>query len=183
MVAAREGFRAAVRFTGTAVATAAVLIVGLAPALISQPGAFVDNIIAYPLGLARHQTPAASPLPGHVLASIGTVGRLAAIGLLLVCCAGIAASLVLRPPRDVRAAVMRLALGLTLLFLLAPEARFGYFAYPAALLGWLALTGHSRQKPIPASLDLLYSLGSRQHGQCTEATSTRKAPAIHSDQE
>jgi hypothetical protein len=27
-----------------------------------------------------------------------------------------------------------------MLFALAPNARFGYFAYPAALLGWLALT-------------------------------------------
>lgn len=28
-----------------------------------------------------------------------------------------------------------------MLFTLAPNARFGYFAYPAAILGWLALTG------------------------------------------
>jgi hypothetical protein len=28
-----------------------------------------------------------------------------------------------------------------MLFTLAPDARFGYFAYPAALLGWLTLTG------------------------------------------
>jgi hypothetical protein len=92
-------------------------------------------------------TTAASPLPGHVLADTGSAGRLAAIGLLLASAAGIAASLVLRPPRDVRAATLRLALGLALLFTLAPATRFGYYAYPAALLGWLALTGrgHLRQ--------------------------------------
>lgn len=144
MTGAREGSRAAVRFAGTAAATAVILIIVFAPALLGQPGAFADNIIAYPLGLARHLTPAASPLPGHLLASTGTPGRLAAVGLLLAGAAGVASSLVLRPPRDAQAAAVRLALGLTVLFTLAPDARFGYFAYPAALLGWIALTGRSR---------------------------------------
>ncbi len=143
MTAAREGPRAAVRFAVIAAATALMLTTVFAPALIGQPGAFAENIIAYPLGLARHPTPAASPLPGHLLASTGTPGRLAALGLLLAAAAGVASSLVLRPPRDARAATVRLALGLTMLFTLAPDARFGYFAYPGALLGWLALTGRS----------------------------------------
>jgi hypothetical protein len=140
MIAARDGMRAAARFTATATATAVLLIAGLAPALTSQPRAFTDNIIAYPLGLTRRLTPAASPLPGHLLASTGNAGHLAAIGLLLLAGAGVAVSLALRPPRDVRAAAIRLAVGLTLLFTLGPAARFGYFAYPAALLAWLALT-------------------------------------------
>jgi hypothetical protein len=151
MTAAREGPRAAARFTGIAAATAVILTAVFAPALITQPGAFADNIIAYPLGLARHLTPAASPLPGHLLASTGTPGRLAALGLLLAAVAGVASSLVLRPPRDAKAATVRLALGLTMLFTLAPDARFGYFAYPVALLGWLALTGHSRTRQDSAS--------------------------------
>jgi Glycosyltransferase family 87 len=150
MIAAREGPRAAVRFAGTAAAAAAILTIAFAPALMAQPGAFADNIIAYPLGLAHHLTPAASPLPGHLLASTGTPGRLAALGLLLAAAAAVAMSLVLRPPRDARAAAVRLALGLTMLFTLAPNARFGYFAYPAALLGWLALTGRIAA-PFPLS--------------------------------
>jgi len=139
MIAARDGWRAATRFAATATVIAMVLIGGLAPALISQPRAFADNIIAYPLGLTRHLTPAASPLPGHLLASAGTAGHVAAIVLLLLAGAAVAASLLVRPPRDAQAAAIRLAIGLTLLFAIAPAARFGYFAYPAALLGWLAL--------------------------------------------
>jgi hypothetical protein len=139
MIAARDGRRAAARFAAAATATAMLLIAGLAPALISHPRDFADNIIAYPLGLTRHLTPAASPLPGHLLASTGTAGHVAAIVLLLLAGAALAASLLVRPPRDARAAAIRLALGLTLLFAIAPAARFGYFAYPAALLGWLAL--------------------------------------------
>jgi hypothetical protein len=139
MIAARNGRRAAARFAAIATATAIVLIAGLAPALVSQPRGFADNIIAYPLGLTRHLTPAASPLPGHLLASTGPAGHVAAIVLLLLAGAAVAASLLVRPPRDAQAAAIRLALGLTLLFAIAPAARFGYFAYPAALLGWLAL--------------------------------------------
>jgi hypothetical protein len=140
MIAAREGPRAAARFAGIAAATAVILTTVFAPALLAQPGPFADNIIAYPLGLTSHLTPAASPLPGHLLASTGTPGRLAALVLLLAAGAWVAASLVLRPPRNAQAAAVRLALGLTMLFALAPNARFGYFAYPAALLGWLAVT-------------------------------------------
>jgi hypothetical protein len=119
MTAAREGPRAAARFACAAAATAVILITVFAPALIAHPAAFADNVIVYPLGLARHLTPAASPLPGHPLASTGTPGRLAAIGLLLAGAAAIASSLVLRPPRDTRAATVRLVLGLTMLFTLA----------------------------------------------------------------
>jgi hypothetical protein len=110
---------------------------------------FADNVVAYPLGLARHETPAVSPLPGHLLASAGPTGRLAAIGLLLLAGLVITVSLVLRPPLDARSAALCLALGLTLLFSLAPAGRFGYFSYPSALLGWLALTGQVRKGASP----------------------------------
>ncbi len=52
----------------------------------------------------------------------------------------LAASLVLRPPGDVPAAARRLALGLALMFALSPATRFGYFAYPVALCGWITLS-------------------------------------------
>ena len=75
MVAAREGARAAARFAAVAVSTALVLMAAFAPAFLGQPAAFADNIVAYPLGLAHHETPAASPLPGHLLASTGPAWR------------------------------------------------------------------------------------------------------------
>ncbi len=139
MIVTRDGPRPAGRFAGTAAAAAVVLTAAFAPALLAQPGAFADNIIAYPLGLTPHLTPAASPLPGHLLASTGP-GRLAALILLAAASVGVAASLVLRPPGNAQAAAVRLALALAILFTLAPNARFGYFAYPAALAGWACLT-------------------------------------------
>jgi len=48
--------------------------------------------------------------------------------------------LLLRPPRDMRDATVRLIVLYAVLFTLAPSTRYGYYAYPLALLGWLALT-------------------------------------------
>jgi hypothetical protein len=115
--------------------------------LLAEPAALLQNTVLYPLGMTLHKTPAASPLPGHLLAATGQTGHLAAIGLLITAGLGVAASLVLRPPATVSAATMRLAIGLALMFVLAPATRFGYFAYPAALLGWSAVIRPDRICP------------------------------------
>jgi hypothetical protein len=143
MVAARDGARAAGRFVAAAAGTAVVLAAALAPAaLTSRRGAdaLVQNSVLFPLGLTRDKTPAESLLPGHLLTALGPAGHVASVGLLLAAGLGIAISLVIRPPRDVPAAAWRLAIGLTLMFLLGPQVRFGYFIYPLGLVGWLALT-------------------------------------------
>ena len=46
--------------------------------------------------------------------------------------------LLARPLADTRTAALRLALAL--MFVLSPATRFGYFAYPAALCGWIVLS-------------------------------------------
>jgi hypothetical protein len=112
----------------------------MAPAALHYPYAFLQNTVLFPLGLTRHETPAASPLPGHLLAMTGTAGHWAAVGLLLIAGLGFAASLIVAPPADARAAAWRLALCLAVLFTLAPATRWGYFVYPIGLLGWMVLT-------------------------------------------
>jgi hypothetical protein len=149
MVAARDGARTAARFAATAVGAAAFLTAGLAPAAMAAPASLIQNTLAYPLGLTRVRTPAQSPLPGHVLATLGPAGHLTAIILLIAAGLGIAASLVTRPPADGAAAARRLALGLALMFALSPATRFGYFAYPAGLYGFLALTGQATSPSPP----------------------------------
>jgi hypothetical protein len=62
------------------------------------------------------------------------------VSLLLVAGFGFAVSLIVRPPADTRAAALRIALGLSVMFTLAPATRWGYFVYPIGLIGWLALT-------------------------------------------
>jgi hypothetical protein len=147
MIAARDGVRAAGRFVAAVAVTAVVLIAALAPAALTSlrgANALVQNSVLFPLGLTHDKTPAESLLPGHLLTALGPAGHLASVGLLLAAGLGIAIWIVVRPPRDVPAAAWRLAVGLTLMFLLGPQVRFGYFIYPLGLVGWLALTGASR---------------------------------------
>lgn len=154
MLAARDGARAAFRFSAAAIATTAALIAAFAPAALSKPAALIQNTVLYPLALTRAQTPAASPLPGHLLAMTGQAGHLAAVGLLVAAGLAVAVSLVVRPPADGPAAARRLALGLIVMFALSPAPRFGYFAYPVGLYGWLVLsegTAQARRDPMPGS--------------------------------
>jgi len=144
LLAKRDGARAAARLCISSLVTPAVLVVAMAPALLTRRSGFIQNTVLFPLGATPQQTPAASPLPGHLLADLGPGGRIAAVSLLVGVGLAVAASLVLRPPADTRAATWRLAIGLALFFALAPAARFGYFAYPGALLGWLAITGRAQ---------------------------------------
>jgi hypothetical protein len=149
MFATRDGVRAAFRFLVALVTTMVALIALLAPAVLFKPGAataLVQNSVLFPLGLTHYKTPAESLLPGHLLTTMGTAGHVASVGLLLAAGLAVAVSLVIRPPRDVPAATWRLAIGLTLIFLLGPDVRFGYFIYPFGLLGWLALTQVTREE-------------------------------------
>ena len=116
---ARDGARRATRFLVTSAVSAVALVLITAPKLVADPRALYENTVAFPLGLAGRHTPAASPLPGHVLAGAGHVGHLVAVGLVVVAGLGVAVSLVLRPPRDVGAATLRLVVALVLLFTLA----------------------------------------------------------------
>jgi hypothetical protein len=144
LLGARQGKRAAARF-GLAAAGLAVIADG--PAIAVAPGAMVANTIAFPLGLAKAASPAASALPGHLLAATGSTGRWAAISLVVIAGLAVAVWLLIRPPADLHAAGWRLVTGLTLLFLLAPASRAGYFLYPLGLSAWLLLTRPPRTRP------------------------------------
>jgi hypothetical protein len=136
MVATRDGTRAAVRFTVAVLAIAGGFVAALAPAALRHPAAILANTVAYPLGLTSAKSPAQSPLPGHLLATLGSGGHLAALVLLAAAGLAIVASLVIRPPATPAAAARRVAIGLTALFALSPATRFGYFIYPIALYAW-----------------------------------------------
>jgi hypothetical protein len=167
----RDGWRAAGRFVLALLATALVLIAALAPATLYRPAAtaaMIRDTVLFPLGLTRYKTPAASLLPGHLLTSMGTAGHVLSVGLLLAAGLGVAVSLFIWPLRDVRAAAGRMAIGLTLMFALGPDVRFGYFIYPLGLLGWLAMTRpvrpRSDQPPAAAAAAPGGRAGSRPGG-------------------
>ena len=138
----RDGQRVAWRFIAVALS---VVIVIVGPFAVLRPGSLVKNTILFPLGLASVKSQAASPLLGHVLAQTGRLGHTIVVILLIGSGLAIAVSLVVRPPRDVPAATIRLVLGLSAMFVLAPSTRFGYFIYPAAMVLWLLAAQAGRQ--------------------------------------
>ncbi|MFJ6619224.1 hypothetical protein ACIQOW_16790 [Kitasatospora sp. NPDC091335] len=131
LLAVGAGRRAALR--GTAVAVGAATLAVL-PVALRAPGPLVEQVFAFPTGRGPLPTPAASPLPGRLLAGLGPAGWYAAVALLLLAGLAVGASLLTRPPRTAAAAAHRLALGLAAAFLLAPAGRFGYLALPLVLV-------------------------------------------------
>ena len=143
LVAFRDGRRAAAWFAAAALALVAVTD---GPVLATQPGALVVNTILFPLGLTKIKSPAASGLPGHLIAQAWSGGHWVAIALVVISGLAVAGSLIARPPRDELAAGWRLVAGLTLMFAFAPASRVGYFVYPLGLAAWLLTSGASRSR-------------------------------------
>jgi hypothetical protein len=131
---ARDGKRAAAVMTAASLSVVAVLV---GPFAVLRPDSLVKNTILFPLGLASVTSQAVSPLPGHLIAQTGHAGRLFVIAMLALTGVAVLVSLVVRPPRTVPSAAIRLVIGLSLMFVLAPATRFGYFIYPGGILAWL----------------------------------------------
>ncbi|MFE5666153.1 glycosyltransferase 87 family protein [Streptomyces niveus] len=132
------GARPALRCAGTAIAGTALLVL---PSALLSPGSMAEQVLAFPTGRGELATPATSPLPGRLLAEQGATGWAVAVTLLLCGASAVGLSLVLRPPRDAVGAADRLAIGLSIAFLLAPAGRFGYLALPVLLVVWARSVG------------------------------------------
>ncbi|MEU1918264.1 glycosyltransferase 87 family protein [Streptomyces massasporeus] len=143
LLAHHGGTRAAVR--GAVVAVGGTVLLVLPSALLS-PGPLVQQVFAFPTGRGPFETPAASPLPGRLLADLGPVGWYAAVALLLAGGLAVFVSLLVRPPHDLVSAADRLAVGLCVAFLLAPAGRFGYLALPVTLAVLARLVGGAHRK-------------------------------------
>ncbi len=126
------------------------------PFLITNPHVFIVNVILFPLGLSGVASPAASPLPGHLLVNAFPVMRhvlpIAALGI-----GGsfLARRLIRRPPRS-SAEVTALAGWVMLVaILVAPATRIGYLVYPINFFVWsFMFKGADRDAALEASLDL-----------------------------
>jgi len=127
------------RHAGRRYAPAALGLPALAvlPALLVDPGAAAENLLRFPLGQGLVRSPAASPLPGHLIAATGAGGRAVALGLLLAAGAALAWWLVRRTPQTAAAAAGIAAVGMLAVTLLLPATRFGYLLYPVAYALWV----------------------------------------------
>ncbi|WP_084742953.1 glycosyltransferase 87 family protein [Amycolatopsis australiensis] len=129
----RGSGRAALRrFLSALVATTIALHL---PVYLVDPAAFVEHVFRFPLGMGAVRSPAASPLPGHLIAETGPVGQVAAFALVGAAAVAMLVWLVRRPPASGSDALLRVAVGLGALILLTPATRYGYLVYPLVLLG------------------------------------------------
>ncbi len=133
----REGRRA----WGRALAAASVVMVPLiGPFVVWNPSAFVQDVVLFPLGLARQPTLAASPTPGSLLADALPSPKGVVAGALLLIVLLVAAYVAfVKPPSDARGAAERTALVMLLAIMLATAGRFGYLLYPIGLFAWARL--------------------------------------------
>jgi hypothetical protein len=133
--AATKGAVALWRYAAAAVG---LPVLTLLPVALHDPGGVVENVIRFPFGHGLVTSPAASPLPGHLIAAYAPGGHTIATGLLAACGVVVAVLLVRRPPGTPAAACAISGWGLLAAMLLLPATRFGYLLYPVALLVWAA---------------------------------------------
>jgi len=116
-----------------------VLVMGpvVLPVALSNPSAFVDNVVRFPLGLAGVSSPAASALPGHILvAALPGIHRAYVVAIVIVGGALLVWRLVRRPPADAAEVATLSAWVMLIAIMLAPATRVGYLLYPINLFVW-----------------------------------------------
>ncbi|MFZ1579432.1 MAG: hypothetical protein WAT47_13900 [Nostocoides sp.] len=114
----------------------------ISPTLAFSVSALWGNVVAFPTGQTEVPSPAQSPFPGVLLSGLGDTGRLLAIALVAITV--FAALLVtwIRPPVDVRTLSIYVALAFSVLFLVAPNSRAGYFFLPMVV--WITFINRMR---------------------------------------
>ncbi len=156
----RGARRPGTMFFGMLVVAGPVVI----PFALRGPWAFFDNVVLFPLGLSGVNSPAASPLPGHLLVSaFPFLHRALPVTVGLLGGAVLAWYLYRRPPRTVSQVCIVGGVVMAVATLLAPATRIGYLLYPINFFVWAYLFADSAQKPansgtrpIPASRQLTY---------------------------
>jgi Glycosyltransferase family 87 len=137
---------------------AAVLVPSVLPVFLHDPTSFLNNVVRYPLGLAKIGSPAASALPGHILVTAFPQIKhvfplvLAALGAIAV------AWIMLRHrPRTVSEACMLGGWLMTAGILLAPATRVGYLLYPINFFIWSWLMRSEEQTEIAREAETVVS--------------------------
>lgn len=124
------------RATAVLPAALGLPVLTLVPVLITDASGWVANVLQFPLGDGIVASPAASPLPGHLIAANLPTGRVVAIVLLLVAGAAMGWLVLARPPVTAHRAAGLAAIGLLAAIMLLPATRFGYLLYPAVFGVW-----------------------------------------------
>jgi hypothetical protein len=120
------------------------------PVALSNPSAFVDNVIRFPLGLAGVSSPAASALPGHLLvAAFPGIHKAYVVTIGVVGIAVLVRYLMKRPPRNAAEVASLTGWVMLIAILLAPATRVGYLLYPINLFVWAWMIRCASDPPPP----------------------------------
>jgi hypothetical protein len=129
-----------------------LVVVGpvVVPFLLQNAHAFVVNVVLFPLGLAGVASPAASPLPGHlIVTAFPALHRalplvVAAIGVTLL-----VRHLVRHPPSKASQVTSLAAWVMLVAIVFAPATRIGYLLYPINFFVWaFMLRGAEALEPV-----------------------------------
>lgn len=119
----------------------AIVAVTTVPFMLRAPAAFMSNVFAFPLGLAGVTSPAASPLPGHVLTEwLPVLGHVLAPVAFLVGGYFVAKYLRRHWPINLSQLLAVLAASFVVLICVASAVRVGYVIYPLNFALWSAMT-------------------------------------------
>jgi Glycosyltransferase family 87 len=128
------------RWKQIAIWLVAIVGVTVLPFAIRRPHAFLSNVFAFPLGLAHIASPAASPLPGHILTTWWPpLGHVLAPLAVLVSGYFVARYLRHHWPVDLRHVLVGLAILFAVMICSASATRIGYLIYPLNLWLWATM--------------------------------------------
>jgi hypothetical protein len=130
----REGKRQPLRM-----ALGMLVVIGpvVVPFLLRNPQAFVQNVIQFPLGLSGVASPAASPMPGHLLVvAFPWLHRILPLTVAVIGGALLARYLVRRPPRTASDVSSLGGWVMLVAIMFAPATRIGYLLYPINFFVW-----------------------------------------------
>jgi hypothetical protein len=107
------------------------------PYVVRGPWAFFDNVVLFPLGLSGVTSPAASPLPGHLIVSaFPWLHRALPVTVGFAGGALLAFYLWRRPPQTTAQVCRVGCVVMAVATLLAPATRIGYLLYPINFYVW-----------------------------------------------
>jgi hypothetical protein len=147
--------RPGIMFLGMLVVAGPVVV----PFALRGPWAFFDNVVLFPLGLSGVTSPAASPLPGHlIVTAFPFLHRALPLAVGLVGGALLALYLYRRPPQTATQVCNVGGVVMAVITLLAPATRIGYLLYPINFFVWAYLFndapgGEQPEARVPATAE------------------------------
>ena len=120
-----------------ALGMAVVVVPAVVPFVLQNPHAFVANVFLFPIGLAGVASPAASPLPGHLLVSaFPSLHRVLPLTVAAVGGVVLVRHLFRHPPTTAAEASTLAAWIMLVAIVFAPATRVGYLLYPIDFFVW-----------------------------------------------